>query len=197
MDLQLEMHIKKISQGANANISLEAAAAGFLFLASHVGVIQNARYNASRCVLQGGSLPQRCAEGGCCPTDRSGIWPAMLHTNLAPAGFVLRVQFGARHERNVSWTVQAGEGECGIGIKCGVRVIQRGEATWAAGTWGRLHLAAQRVAHGKTRLAWAVAGVEGEALVESFAQARGAVAWGSGLLQSPTSQWDNLTVSHI
>ena len=139
-----------------------------------------------------------CVEGGCCPTAKAGVWPAMIHTRFAPAGFVLRVEFPEQAGRNASWTVQAGKGDCGIGIDCKVVVVQRGEMSWRPGTWKRLSLAARRINGGDhVNLTWSVgSSMQGEATVESFPEARGAAALGSGL-KNPRSQWDNLTIKKV
>jgi hypothetical protein len=145
-----------------------------------------------------------CETGGCCPFGKSGVDQALLHSSLAPAGFVFRFYFG-KTTGSTTWKVQAGTGGC-TSVHCKTAVVGQGVIPWAMGDWMRLRLAARRLGSGKTRVSWSaepvgrMAGglsvVNGSVDVDTFADARGSLAMGSGF-DCPMSQWDNLTISPL
>ena len=196
----------------------------FLYLASHIGVFANA---STCILNNNGTLPHTCVAGGCCPVGKNGLQPAAVHSSLQTAGFVFRVSFNSSNASNstattatatppttAQWMLQVATGECSNGY-CATRVASQGTVDWPIGGWRTLTLSAKRSSGGKTNVQCQItlpttttraAGTQRQQQpllasatiqVATIDEARGAIAFGSGISQLPFSQWDNLTVSPI
>jgi hypothetical protein len=184
-----------------------AAASGYLYIASHIGIMTEYPDMREGNLTEGGcsvskGTGQLCKPPFCstpmCSMGKEGFSPSSLHSHSAAIqGFLMKVTWNSS-TTGAEWVVRAGTGGKCLRDVCPMKTVATGALPrLALGDWVALELSAQRSAgaSGTTKLSASIDGKQlGRWSVPRVAGARGAVAIGNGMAM-PVSEWDNLTIA--